>query len=344
MRSRKSERKLRRPRRRPRACRCTSSGKTSPSASTARPASGSSKPCRARPRGQQARAFADREPVLAQHVGEAVGTARCCRGTRASWRCARAGPRPGAARRPRSAARAGVRARAPPSVSSSRSSIARPRPAARRTPRGRRGPPPSSGGSPSARRSLVLAGARAEAPRPPGAPARARSPRPAGAGRPRAGPWRRGRAARGRRARPEAARARAPREARELAPAREALVEHRAAPPAASASRTRRRAAACSSASSGAVARCVSGSKRRSALDGVAEELDAHGLVGVGREDVEDAAAPRHLAGSRHGVLARVAALVERLEQDLGRQLVARAQLTTRVASRCGARLGRSSP
>ena len=61
------------------------------------------------------------------------------------------------------------------------------------------------------------------------------------------------------------------------------------------------------------------------ALDGVAEELEAHGLLAVGREDVEDAAAAGDLAGGRDRVLAPIAALVERLEQDLGRHLVARA-------------------
>ena len=62
------------------------------------------------------------------------------------------------------------------------------------------------------------------------------------------------------------------------------------------------------------------------ALHGVAEELDAHRLRPVRGEDVEDAAAPRHLARGGDRVLARVAPFVERLEQDLGRHLVAHAQ------------------
>ena len=62
------------------------------------------------------------------------------------------------------------------------------------------------------------------------------------------------------------------------------------------------------------------------ALDGVAQELDADRLVVVRREDVEDAAASRHLPRRRDRVLARVAALVEGLEEDLGGHLVARAQ------------------
>ncbi len=62
------------------------------------------------------------------------------------------------------------------------------------------------------------------------------------------------------------------------------------------------------------------------ALHGVAEELDAHRLLAVRGEDVEDAAAASHLAGRGDRVLPRVAALVERLEEDLGRHLVAHAQ------------------
>ena len=72
--------------------------------------------------------------------------------------------------------------------------------------------------------------------------------------------------------------------------------------------------------------RCAPGSKRAQALEGVAEELHAHGRVAVGREHVEDAAAAGHLAGRGHRVLAAVAALVERLEQDLRRHLLARRQ------------------
>ncbi len=63
------------------------------------------------------------------------------------------------------------------------------------------------------------------------------------------------------------------------------------------------------------------------ALDGVAEELDADGLASIGGEDVEDASAPGDLAGGGHRVLPRVAPLVERLQEDLGRHLVARAKV-----------------
>ena len=58
------------------------------------------------------------------------------------------------------------------------------------------------------------------------------------------------------------------------------------------------------------------------ALEGVAEELETHGAIRVGREDVEDAAAQGDLSGAGHGVLPPVASLVERLEEDLGRHLV----------------------
>ena len=75
------------------------------------------------------------------------------------------------------------------------------------------------------------------------------------------------------------------------------------------------------------------------ALDVVAEELDPDRLVGVGREDVEDAAAARDLSGRRDRVLARVAALVERLEQDLG-QSSRRPRAPRARASRAGAGRG----
>ena len=61
------------------------------------------------------------------------------------------------------------------------------------------------------------------------------------------------------------------------------------------------------------------------ALDGVAEELDADRLLAIGGKDVQDAAAARELAGRGDRVLAPIAAFVERLEQDLGRHLLARA-------------------
>ena len=62
------------------------------------------------------------------------------------------------------------------------------------------------------------------------------------------------------------------------------------------------------------------------ALEGVAQELEAHGGVVVRREDVEDAAAPRELAGAGDRVFAPIAALVEGLQEDLGGHLFARAQ------------------
>ena len=59
-------------------------------------------------------------------------------------------------------------------------------------------------------------------------------------------------------------------------------------------------------------------------LHGVAEELDADGRVAIGREDVQDPAAPGDLAGGGDGILAAVAAFIEHLEQDLRRHLFTR--------------------
>jgi hypothetical protein len=59
------------------------------------------------------------------------------------------------------------------------------------------------------------------------------------------------------------------------------------------------------------------------ALDRVAQELEADRAVEVGREHIEDPAAPRHLARARDRVFPAVAALVEGLEQDLRRHLLA---------------------
>ena len=59
------------------------------------------------------------------------------------------------------------------------------------------------------------------------------------------------------------------------------------------------------------------------ALHRVAQELDPYRSVAVGRKDVHDAAAAADLAGSGDRVLPPVAAFGERLEQDLGRHLVA---------------------
>ena len=66
------------------------------------------------------------------------------------------------------------------------------------------------------------------------------------------------------------------------------------------------------------------GIERAQALHGVAQERDAHGRLAVGREHVEDAAAARHLSRRAHRVLAAVASLVEGLEQDLRREVLAR--------------------
>ena len=75
-RSRKSERKLRAVTRRPRRWRCTSSGKMSPSASTVRPASGSSNPAESAPtRISTALSGPDREAVLGEQVAETIGAA-----------------------------------------------------------------------------------------------------------------------------------------------------------------------------------------------------------------------------------------------------------------------------
>ncbi len=61
------------------------------------------------------------------------------------------------------------------------------------------------------------------------------------------------------------------------------------------------------------------------ALHRVAEELQADRGLAVAGEDVEDAAAAGHLAGRGHRILPHVAALVERLEENLGGHFVPRA-------------------
>ena len=129
-------------------------------------------------------------------------------------------------------------------------------------------------------------------------------------------------------------------EGAQLAPAREALVQHRGERRQQRARREevgerqrleglerRRSRAACRGRSGAGSRRC----RRRT--------RSAPGSSRVGGEDVEDAAAARHLAGRRHRILARVAAFVERLEQDLGRQLVAHAHARAR-ASPAGAARG----
>jgi hypothetical protein len=62
------------------------------------------------------------------------------------------------------------------------------------------------------------------------------------------------------------------------------------------------------------------------ALDGVAVELDPHRAVQVGREEIQDPAAARRLAGCRHRVLVPVAAFVQGLQQQLRQQLFAGAE------------------
>ena len=69
------------------------------------------------------------------------------------------------------------------------------------------------------------------------------------------------------------------------------------------------------------VVRWVSGSKRAQALDGVAEELDAHRRLPVRREDVEDASPACDLAGRGDRILAAIPTFVQRLEEDLGREV-----------------------
>ena len=65
------------------------------------------------------------------------------------------------------------------------------------------------------------------------------------------------------------------------------------------------------------------GIERAQALDGVPEELDAHRRLPIRGEDVEDASAARDLAGRGNGILAAIPALVERFEEDLGREVFA---------------------
>ena len=337
--------------------RWTSSGNTSPSARTRRPASGSSKPAREGAHADlDGRALADGEAVLAQHVPQALGAAGAAQEEHACGppRRAQVG-RPARAGRPRSGARAGEARCRPARV--------RGRPRARgaagaaREPR-RAAPPRGTSASSGVQGQRVRRGARAPRARARGRPPPPRRPPPArarprvaaGAGASHGGHGRAGhQAAAARRAR------------RRRRPALDALQERRQlaarrrsargsaraqARPARSAARRRRRGAGSRGCSSAPVVRWVSGSKRAQALDGVAEELDAHGRVAVGREDVEDAAAARHLAGRGDRVLAAVAAFVERLEQDL------RASAPRRRASVNDARLeqvaacsvGRSRP
>ena len=53
------------------------------------------------------------------------------------------------------------------------------------------------------------------------------------------------------------------------------------------------------------------------------QELDADGASRSGGKDVEDAAAAGHLPGAGDRILAPIAALVEGLEEDLRRHLLA---------------------
>src|SRR5262249_12910281 len=56
------------------------------------------------------------------------------------------------------------------------------------------------------------------------------------------------------------------------------------------------------------------------AVDAVAEELDAHGQAGVRRVDVDDAAAPRHLAYRLHQRLEGVAQTLHAVEEAVQRE------------------------
>jgi hypothetical protein len=63
------------------------------------------------------------------------------------------------------------------------------------------------------------------------------------------------------------------------------------------------------------------GIERAQALDGVPEELDAHRRLAIRREDIEDPSAPRDLAGRGDRILAAIPPLVERFEEDFGREV-----------------------
>ena len=182
-------------------------------------------------------------------------------------------------------------------------------------------------GQRSSRRARAPRGRARGTPRPPRRRPRGRARPPTSpAGRPRGGRWRPAPAGRAR-PDPRAARPRS-RLSRSAASSRRPAKRsgERAA------QRGRARSAVAKTSESGRVSRLsraptvrwVSGIEGAEALHGVAQELEADGSVAVGGEDVEDAAAPRHLAGGRHRVLPHVAAFVERLQQDLRRHLVAR--------------------
>ena len=278
--------------------------------------------------GQDARALADREAVLAEHVGEAVGAAGVPEEHDGGGGRGRGGPRRGGARRRRRWAPAGRRrGRRRLAASTSRTSTRGV--AERRASRAARETRASSGSgeSPSARR-FWSSTARDQKPR--------ASSRTASGSMTATGPGREVRPRRHGRPGHEGHELGEPlgrepalerlEEGGELAPPREALGQDRG--------QRRQHGARREDVGEGQRDEGLDrpggalrvGVEAAQALHGVAEELDAHRLRAVGGEDVEDAAAPGHLARGGDRVLPRVAPLVERLEQDLGRHLVAHAQ------------------
>ena len=330
LRSRKSERKERSPRRRPRACRCTSSGNTSPSASTTSPASGTSKPrdsapTRVRIRVPSPTARPSSRSTSRQAVGAPGVAEEDDRGGRAVAqvrgepcdvpRVARRGTRGdvegfalgldlahGDDRRPGQVLRERLeRDRAPPTLPAAgpRRGGRGPRAPA---PRGPRPPARTASGSTS---TIVAPGRCCHGGTVAPGTSGSSSARPSGA-RPRSSASRKGSSSRrsAKRCFRTEGKAASKRAGREQVGERERLE---------------------------GLDRCGRalrvGVEAAQALHGVGEELDPHRLRRVRGEHVEDAAPARHLTRGRHGVLARVAALVERLEQDLRRHLVAHAHV-----------------
>ena len=302
LRSRKSERKLAQPARAgPARGGAPPRGRRPRRRGPRAPASGSSKPRERTPtRVRIARALADREAVLAEHVGEAVGAAGVARGSttvvagRAAEVLGEAAHVAGVGgRRPAGDVDGAARRVHLPHLDDGRGreALLERREGDERL-RGLRGEALGAA-------LLVLDRPRPEALGLLRGPPRARSPRPApAAGAPtaaRVAPGTSGHElgeALGLRARARATRGRAraragPRSARDRIAGSAASTE-RVAKTSASGSVTR--------ASTGPVARCVSGSKRRRLSTVSPKNSMRTGSVAVRGEDVEDAAAPRHLA------------------------------------------------
>ncbi len=313
--------------------RWTSSGKTSPSARTREGPVGQLEAGGERAHADlDRRALAHREAVLAQHVAQAVGAAGVAEEEHASCPAAARGRRRARAGRPRSGAPGGGPRAAP------RAARGRPRARGARASRGARAAPrPGTSASAGSRRQRVAAAlavlARAgvealglldDALRLERRPTCSRGQccqggdrwPPATSGSSSAQLVGRQSAALDALQRARAARD-GPRSARGSA--------RRSARRAPSAARTTSERGRISSAVAArpSCAACRGRSARRLSIVSPKNSTRT-GRVAVGREDVEDAAAARHLAGARDRVLAPVAALVERLEQDLRRHLVAR--------------------